>query len=305
MGGSGGGSNWSGQARDPQRITMQALQDLKDKQLRSECNEVLDQLLKEYNDRDTEAVAEKMTQIEEALNEGGYELDRLLFGGSVAKHTYVDGLSDVDSIVYLGDNESKSPAQVLDQFAEILRTALPANQVESVTTGRMAVTVAYHDGTLVQLLPATERGTHTVLPSPDGKGWRAVRPHKFTEKLTQVNQKNSHQVVPAIKLAKRLMNSLPEAEQLSGYHVEALAVDAFKSYEKARDRASVLHHLLTHASQAVLRPTADITGQTVHIDEHLGPASSGARKRISTSLRRIADKLDNVTTARQYQAVFE
>lgn len=313
MGGSGGGSSWSGQARGRQRTTAKSLQELKDKarqelkerQLLAECNDVLDQLLKEYNDRDTEAVAEKMTQIEEALSDSRYELDRLLFGGSVAKHTYVDGLSDIDSLVYLGDNKGKSPAQVLDQFASILRTALPASQVASVTTGRMAVTVTYHDGTSVQLLPATEHGQRTVLPSPDGKGWRAVRPHKFTEKLTEVNQKNSHQVVPAIKLAKSLITALPETERLSGYHVEALAVDAFKSYGQARDRVSVLKHLITHASQAVLKPTSDITGQTVHIDEHLGPASSKNRQRISTSLRRIADKLANATTAHQYQAVFE
>jgi hypothetical protein len=284
---------------------MQALQELQEKKLLSERNDVLDQLLKEYNRRDTEAVAEKMSQIEEILVENGYDLDRLLFGGSVAKHTYIDGLSDIDSLVYLGENAGKSPARVLSDFASFLRAGLPADQVESVTTGTMAVTVTYRDGTSVQLLPATEQGTHTVLPSPDGQGWRAVRPHKFTEKLTRVNQDNSHQVVPAIKLAKSLMNSLPESERLSGYHVEALAVDAFKSYGQARDRASVLHHLLSHASQAVLRPTADITGQTVHIDQHLGQANSGKRQQISNSLQRLANELKNAATAEDYRAVFE
>jgi hypothetical protein len=305
MGGSGGGSTWGGQGLDPRRITMQALQELEQKKLLAERNDVLDQLLKEYNDRDTEAVAEKMSQIEKILVDSGYDLDRLLFGGSVAKHTYIDGLSDIDSLVYLGENAGKSPTQVLSDFASLLRAGLSAGKVESVETGTMAVTITYRDGTSVQLLPATEKGTHTVIPSPDGQGWKVVRPHKFVEKLTKVNQENSNHVVPAIKLAKSLINSLPDPERLSGYHVEALAVDAFKSYGQARDRASVLHHLLSHASQAVLKPTADITGQTVHIDQHLGRANSGERQRISISLQRTANELKNATTAEEYRAIFE
>ncbi len=304
MGGSGGGS-YSGNSEDVARTRETVRRELEQQQLAADINQFLAEQLAGYNERDTEAVREKLDDIEEALRKLGHDVARLLYGGSVAKHTYVDGLSDVDSLVFLGGDRPGSPVEVIEDFAKALRASLPPSDVRSIETGRMAVTVTYRDGTQVQLLPATERSEHTVIPSPDGTGWKAVRPRKFTEKLTETNQRNGDGVVPAIKLAKALIDRFPETHRLSGYHVEALAVDAFRAYSGARDRASMLHHLLRHAAEAVLGPTGDITGQTVHIDDHLGASGSTQRRNISRSLRATETALTSATSAEDYGRVFE
>lgn len=305
MGGSGGGGSYSGSSEDVAAAREQVKRDLEAQQLAADLNQFLAEQLAGFNDRDHEAVAERLDEIEDALRGLGHDVDRLLFGGSVAKHTYVDGLSDVDSLVFLRDARPGSPVEVIEGFADALRQSLPMRDVLSIETGRMAVTVTYRDGTQVQLLPATERGDRTVIPSPDGTGWKAVRPHKFAEKLTETNRRNGGGVVPAIKLGKALIDTFPEAQRLSGYHVEALAVDAFKSYSGPPDRTSMLHHLLRHASEAVLRPTGDITGQTVHIDEHLGAAGSTGRRAISRSLKATETALTSARNRAQYERVFE
>ncbi|WP_218031464.1 hypothetical protein, partial [Pseudonocardia saturnea] len=114
-----------------------------------------------------------------------------------------------------------------------------------------------------------------------------------------------HGVVPAIKLAKALIDKFPQDRRLSGYHVEALAIDAFKRYDGPLNRASMLHHVLRHAAEAVLRPTGDITGQTVHIDDHLGAPGSAARRAIAASLNAIATTLSSARTEQEYRRAFE
>lgn len=302
--GGGGSSSYSGTPEDLARTREEVRQALQQQQLVAEINQFLAEQLAAFNDRDTDAVADKLDQIEQALQSVGHEVERLLFGGSVAKHTYIDGLSDVDSLVFLDSAPGVGPAEVIDAFAVALRAGLPHSQVAEVSTGHMAVTVRYRDGTTVQLLPATERGEHTVIPSPDGMSWKAVRPHKFTEKLTDVNQRNSNGVVPAIKLAKGLIGGFAEEQRLSGYHVECLAVDAFKAYTGPRDRASMLNHLLGHAAQAVLTPTSDLTEQSVHVDDHLGVAGSAARRNVARSLRAAETRLRSADSVDAYRDAF-
>ena len=271
MGGSGNSGFRS--ANDIDELRAQVRQKLEQQELLADLNHFLAERLATFNDRDVESTRERLEQIEAALSELGHEVEKLLFGGSVAKHTDVNGLSDVDALVFLPSSEGATPADVLNSFAQALHRRLRMGDIAEITVGRMAVTVTYEDGMEIQLLPATERGSHTVIPGEDGAGWRQVRPHKFTEKLTEVNRSTGNGVVPVIKLAKSLIDKFPREQQLSGYHVEAIAVDAFRSYDGPRDRASMLNHLVERASTAVQQPTGDITGQSVHIRRALGCSS--------------------------------
>ena len=72
------------------------------------------------------------------------------------------------------------------------------------------------------------------------------------------------------------------SRKISGYHMESLAIDAFAGYEGDLDPRSMLVHFLGHSVKAVLTPIKDPTGQTRNVDEYLGQADSGARKRAST-----------------------
>ena len=91
----------------------------------TELSRVLGTLLANFNNRNTELASERLDEIKRAL-EGSIAgtFDRL-FGGSVAKHTYVDGLSDIDSIVILNGTglEGDSPQVALRRMAEDLRRA--------------------------------------------------------------------------------------------------------------------------------------------------------------------------------------
>ena len=80
-----------------------------------------------------------------------------MYGGSVAKHTYVDGLSDVDALFVLtGDAwKDKGPQEVLKDFAAMLADRLTRGS--KVSIGELAVTVEYGDGMILQCLPAVRQ----------------------------------------------------------------------------------------------------------------------------------------------------
>lgn len=291
MGGSGGGSAYSLSREELEALRESVLSDLRDQERDAAVNEVLSDALATFNDRDVEMVRDRLEGIQEVLGDLAIDVDRLMFGGSVAKHTYVDGLSDVDALVVL-DDPGVGPSELVEKFRLALAGRLGAGQVATVSSGKLAVTVTYQDGKEIQLLPAVERNGRTSIASEDGSTWRQIRPHKFAEKLTQVNKANGNSVIPTIKLTKAVLAQLPGTNQLSGYHIEAIAVDAFRSYDGRRDRASMLIHLVRHTQQAVMRPTGDITGQSVHVDQNLGPANSEVRRTISAHIGRIASRLE-------------
>ena len=108
MGGSGGGSTIR---YDPQRIKeliRSAEERTRDTGYETDVSQGLADLLATYNDRDVDTIAARLDEIKELLEDEIEGSVDLRFGGSVAKHTYVDGLSDVDSLVFLRDKALES-----------------------------------------------------------------------------------------------------------------------------------------------------------------------------------------------------
>lgn len=159
--------------------------------------------LAQYNGRDVELVRERLNQIEKFL---GNAIDGDIeqrFGGSVAKHTYVDGLSDIDCLVIMNDAGliADGPQVTLKAFADGLAKKLEGKA--EVSTGNMAVTVKYGDGMEVQLLPAVKQGDGLKIQSSrDPNSWSKINPGKFQEALTRRNAECDGKLVPVIKLAK-------------------------------------------------------------------------------------------------------
>jgi hypothetical protein len=204
----------------------------------------------------------------------------------------VNGLSDVDLLARIDDPSLVSrPAQeVLRRFAARIQRRLPNTQV---TPGQLAVTVRYSDGHELQVLPALRTGSGVRIPSPSGEGWsNVIRPEAFARKLTEVNRNCGRRVVPTIKLFKGAQESLPENARLSGYHVESLAVKAFEGYEGRRVYKDMLMHILRRAAEDVRTPISDRTGQSIHVDDYMGPANSQARQRSSSYIGRLARRLE-------------
>jgi hypothetical protein len=284
-----------------------AIERLERSQNDAAINGVLAEKLGAINDRDSERVNERLDELRDALAGEVEEFERFRFGGSVAKHTYVDGLSDVDSLVVLRDTPADAtPADVLREIKGAIDRLVPRGQIESVTTGALAVTVRYVDGEEIQLLPALRRGDRIAIAQSNGSGWSGdIDPSRFARQLTETNQRQGRMVVPTIKLAKSLLASELGAATLSGYHVEALAVAAFGDYNGPRNYRATLTHLVRSAATDVLRPTRDITGQSVSVDESLGAARSPARMALSRRLEAVAKKLAASQSATEWRRLLE
>jgi Nucleotidyltransferase domain len=276
--------------------------------LDADVNSYLRHELLAANDRDLDQVNARVDEIKQALADRVEELEDLRFGGSIAKHTYVEGLSDVDLLVALKDERlaDRSPDEMRREFARTLEGKLSAGEVADIRVGPRAVTVVYRDGTEIQLLPAVQRGDTISISSADGRGWQhGIQPKAFTDQLTATNKAQGGTVVPAIKLAKEIIASqIPSQRQPSGYHVEALAVDAFANYDGPKTPKAMVQHLFSAASERVRRPLADVTGQSRAVDESLGDVGSSARVTLARDLANLASRMERSQSVDDWKRLF-
>ena len=295
MGGSSGGG-YSGRRSRPAR---RSLRD-------DEINGYLREQLREYNDRDTEAVSRHLQVLRDSLEFTDDDVIHTLFGGSVSKHTAVNGLSDVDVLVIINDSSlsGRLPASAIKLMEQRIRQRLPQT---SVSAGDLAVTVKYSDGIEIQVLPAIRTKSGVRIADPRANRWSNVLyPERFARKLTQVNQANNGQVIPAVKLAKSLAAHMirSDRDKISGYHMESLAIEAFRNYHGPHDLKSMVHHFTDFSSRAVLKPITDPTGQSRHVDEYLGPADSRQRQKASESFKGMLRRLDSSKTRGELDNLF-
>ena len=309
MGGSGGGGPFFKRSPDKLREMVRDAEDkTKVAEFETKLAHTLGELLGTYNARDAEAVRGRLNSLKSALEESIEGSFDQLFGGSVAKHTYVDGLSDIDSLLIISDSAlaGNSPDQVLSRMEKIIRRKL-GSKVE-VSHGHMAVTVKYADGMVIQLLPALkDRSGRIHVPSSSRDGWSRIDPIGFQEALTRRNNECGNKLVPTIKLAKAVIGQMPEPQRLSGYHLESLAIAAFRNYKGEKTTSAMLPVLFERARDLVLSPMTDSTGQSVHVDAYLGPANSMQRQVASHLLDRLARRMRNATAAAstaQWRALF-
>ena len=308
MGGSGGGTFSGRSPSDLRKQVRQAESEVTEAAFDAELAGTLGELLATYNGRDVELVPERLDTVKSRLSE---ELDGTFdqfFGGSVAKHTYVDGLSDIDSLLVINDSEleGKSPQAVLRKMEEIVSRGL-GNEAD-VTHGRMAVTITFRDGMMLQILPALEsKSGHIQVPSSRTAGWSKIDQIGFQRALTKPNQECGGKLVPTIKLAKAINGQLPAAQQLSGYHMESLAIAAFRGYKGELSTRAMLPEFFERAKDLVLSPIKDRSGQSVHVDGYLGAPNSDERQVASHVLGRVARRMKNASAASstaQWQALF-
>jgi hypothetical protein len=307
MGGSGGGSytNWKAERLTE---TVRAAQEKSAADFDLQLAGYLSELLANYNSRDHDTARKRLDDAKITLQEMiAGTLDQL-FGGSVAKHTYVDGLSDIDSLLIVNGSkfEEQTPAAILSTMERVLRDT--HNQNIRVEHGRMAVTITYPDGMTIQLLPAIRTETGLKVPSARTEGWSHINPDTFTGALTRRNSECGGKLVPTIKLAKAVIANLPEQYRVTGYHVESLAIAAFRAYDGTKTTAIMLPHFFQQAKDLVLSPIRDSTGQSVHVDEYLGDANNMIRQYISRLLGNLAKRMRNASAAQsraQWEALFD
>jgi hypothetical protein len=308
MGGGGGGTFYNRTPAELVKAVKKAGDDVSIAAFETELSTLMAVLLGTFNGRDVELVRERLGDVESALKdvlEGSFDQ---MFGGSVAKHTYVDGLSDVDALVIINDSDlaEHTPERVLQKMDRILRQNLPGEV--SVSYGRMAVTVKYGDGMEIQLLPARRSDDGSLhVPSSRTTGWSHINPEKFRKALTDCNERCNGKLVPTIKLAKAINGTLPESQQLSGYHLESLAIKAFRDYDGPKTTVAMLPAFFSKAKEYVLAPIRDSSGQSVHVDAYLGEENSKARVVASHILGRLEKRMRNASAASsmaQWESLF-
>lgn len=259
-----------------------------------EMNEFLENMLRDYNNRDVDAIRTHLNEIEKVLAREIDGLDQILFGGSISKNTFIEGTSDVDALVILDKAKYKdtTPKELQNAFAEMLQQRFPRTEIKC---GSLAVTLKFSDYE-IQLLPAFKNNGKLQIASNDGTCWStSINSTKFTEKLTATNKMHNNKVVPVIKLAKGLLSNLPAKNQLSGYHVEALAVDAFSTYNGRHTLYDMTMHFLNYSTKRILSPMSDVTGQSGIIDDNLGITHSITRQHLSSYIKNIAGLFSGTT----------
>lgn len=298
---SGGGGGYYSRDRDPvefgKKIRDAETKNLSDKYLADVAKEIGD-LLAKYNNRDTESINRHISTILQKLQkelEGSVELN---LAGSVSKHTYIDGFSDVDALLVLNSSElkDKSPQQAKEIIAKLIQERLPSTKVE---VGSTAIKVSF-EKIDIQLLPAVKSDSDYQIGNKDGSEWSSINPKAFTDKLTATNKELSGKLIPTIKLVKSIFaQQSSEKKQLDGYHIEALAIQAFKNYNGGTTHREMLRHFFDKAKDLVLRPMKDSSGQSIHVDDSLGAVNSIPRLIVSGAMDRISKRME---TADAYQS---
>ena len=269
-------------------------------------NKHCEDLLARNTRRNQQAVTRHLASLCSFLRQEG-NVVQTKFGGSVQKGTYVTGLSDVDALLIVNQSSlvNQTPAEAIEYVREAIQDRLRQN---TVSAGNLAVTVSYSDGTEIQILPAIRTNTGGVrIANPGSNQWSTVaRPDDFARKLAEVNTARDGRVVPVIKLAKSMADcfiSRP-SRKISGYHMESLAIDAFKDYQGPLDPKNMLIHLLEHSMDAVKKPIVDSTGQSRHVDEYLGQTDSNLRKGASTQFGQMRAEVRHCKTKAEFNKLF-
>ena len=269
-------------------------------------NRYCEELLARYTRRNQQAVTRHLEGLCNIIRSEGHVV-QTMYGGSVQRGTYVTSLSDVDVLLIVNQSSlvNQSPAKVIQQVRRTIKGQLPNN---SVRAGNLAVTVGYASGIEIQVLPAIRTNSGGVrIAEPGSTGWsNVVHPENFARRLAEVNDANNGRVVQVIKLAKAMANchiSRP-SRKFSGYHLEALAIRAFRNYQGSQDPKAMLTHFLSHSATAVKSPIADTTGQSGYVDKCLGPANSRLRNRASTYLSQMRANVNSCTTRAKFNSLF-
>jgi hypothetical protein len=303
MGGNGGYSygrfrDASWEPPDLENSLKQTRQQVADAEVAS----VLASALSQINQIDTEALNLHKEEILKALESEFVEASDLRGGGSYTRHTYVNGLSDIDILADLGPYSSSSIPNKADSRAVLadmerrLRQRFPNTNI---TAGRMAVTIRFSDGLELQILPAFRYHSGYKIPNSQGSGWTITRPQVFAKLLRERNASVGGKLLPCIKLAKHICEK--KGLEVKSYHLENIALKAFEHYTGPRSEEDMLRHLFNQAKALVATRMKDVTGQEVYVDRYLSSMTARTQmaRQMATIEKEITEAKGNSNAWRQ------
>ena len=295
--GGGGGSNKSGRDYSSPTETEEVNADIK-REFEETLASLIADKLREINNRNDALCQQRLADLKGEIINLFDDVITLNYAGSVKKHTYIEGASDIDVILQIKEltNEAVTPSQVLENVRGQIGEAL--REDAKVSVGDTAVTVKYSDGMEIQIVPGVKTSASGSLKIPSGRDtekWSAIDSKKFTDALTKRNKQCSNQLVPAIKLAKLAIHNANLHDRISGYHIEAMAIDIFRGYKGSTKTSDILRHFFEKAPAVVLKPIKDKTGQSVNVDTYLGRGGSEERKTLSRLLNGLHRRMNSAS----------
>ncbi len=283
-GGGGGGRNTNAAAR------ARTVTNVEEARIKEE--QALQESLHRTRKPNDGEVRENVQRVVDDLNEKTKLNATAVLGGSASKGTYVEGISDHDAVVRIPTEAArgKGPREILALLAERIRDTHPA--ATDVRIGRMAVTVV-ENGRETQYVPAVRDGRYMRFPVPGEDRWgNACQPRKFVDKLNRANARLEGAVKEAIRAFRLVQDKhLPKDQHLDGYHVESVALLAFRNYEKGKPRTKMVEDMVRAAAGILRKPVRDGTGQSLHVDDKWGAANSPERQATSHALKGLADRM--------------
>ena len=298
--GGGGGLYRSRPAGDYQKVIQDVRNKTQSGAFETKVNELMKDKLTVHNDRDSPTHQNHLEDIKKVLESEKEGIIDLKLGGSISKHTYIDGFSDIDVLVLVDKSElsESSPDEIKKYIKKQLEKKV--KNIASIEVGDLAVTVVFKDGSEIQLLPALRHGEGYKIAERKTNQWsNVIHPEKFARKLTEINQTNGKNVVRVIKLVKGINAQLPPDQQLSGYHIESLAIKIFRTYpeDNSKTPKAMLEYFFEKAKDEVKTPIKDRSGQSINVDEDLGPENSPRRLRASNTVNRIYTRMKNANSS--------
>ena len=204
----------------------------------------------------------------------------------------MDGLIDVDMLMVISDSSltKKGPNAVNKHILDVLKSRFPTSDI---VQGKLAITVKFKDVD-VQILPAIKRATGYKIADATGKNWsNVIKPEKFKDKLSKVNADMNNKLIPMIKVVKSMIFGLPENVKPTGYHIEALAIEAFENYKGKATIKDMINHFYKVAPKYISSPIPDKTNQSMYVDEYCGRLDSKVRVEMASHFERIGRSLQN------------
>jgi hypothetical protein len=292
MGGSGGGGGFFRKGPEElQAAIRDQEQKTKDQAFEAEVAGFLGDVLSDLERRDADSIKDALEDVKTAIQDDVEGTLDTRFGGSVRKHTYVDGISDVDTLLIINDPAliDEGPQGVLSFLEGKLTGKLTDWEISK---GRLALTLR-REGQEIQVLPAARIDNELHIAAANGDAWSQINPEKFFRALTRANEKQGGKLVPLIKLAKIINDTQPGATKLTGYHIESLAIEVFKKYKGNLNPKAMLEYFFDEGAKRVLSPIRDRSGQSVHVDDYLGAPNSKQRQLLASTLKRLHNSMMN------------
>ncbi len=238
----------------------------------------LDLFLEDIPDENFRILESTLSKCSSAIS-GTFPRSEYNFSGSITKHTFLFGGSDIDVLVFVPPSNPSAPAVEVKLLNEAVSGICPR------TLHEHYITLNPPGGVNIDLVPAfrsIEGNVH--IPDPNAQAWIPIFPNLFAEDLDALDKRHYGALKPAIRLTKWLTKRFLTVPLL-GHHIELLMFISAYWLSPTKSPLELLSSFLNSSSHLVLTPLRDTSKQRTFVDDYLGEGDSPARRTCHRELK--------------------